>query len=193
MPAKRLNHTGPWNAWYHCMGHTYGTWLPGDPRGFRTRHHREHVEGDYKNPPPKGMYIARHARAKVIMTREPVYLSIEQRVLIVRLLVESLQRRDIEVIVACVTDAHFHILARFHSHNSRHVIGVAKKESSHYARQSGAATLGGLWAVRTKSRPINSREHQLNTARYIFDHRHQGGAVWYKQTVQRPRELRRER
>jgi hypothetical protein len=33
------------------MGHTYGTWLPGDPKGFRTRHHREHIEGDYKKPP----------------------------------------------------------------------------------------------------------------------------------------------
>src|SRR3954468_9029001 len=41
----------PWNNWYHCMGNTYGTWLPGDPRGFRTRLHREHVEGDYRNPP----------------------------------------------------------------------------------------------------------------------------------------------
>ncbi|MGH7177977.1 MAG: hypothetical protein ACREJC_11395, partial [Tepidisphaeraceae bacterium] len=23
----------PWNDWYHVMAHTYGTWLPGDPRG----------------------------------------------------------------------------------------------------------------------------------------------------------------
>jgi hypothetical protein len=45
----------PWNHWYHCMGNTFGTWLPGSPKGFRTRHHREHVEGDYKHPPPKGM------------------------------------------------------------------------------------------------------------------------------------------
>ena len=37
----------PWNDWYHVMCHTYGTWLPGDPKGFRTRHHREQVEGDY--------------------------------------------------------------------------------------------------------------------------------------------------
>lgn len=45
---------GPWNDWCHCMGHTYGTWLPGDPCSFRTRHHRQHIEGDYRNPPPKG-------------------------------------------------------------------------------------------------------------------------------------------
>ena len=69
----------PWNDWYHFMGHTYGTWLPGDPKGFRTRHHREHVEGDYKHPPPKGKYDARWERAKRLMKRDPVYLDEQQR------------------------------------------------------------------------------------------------------------------
>lgn len=31
-------------AWFHCIATTYGAWLYGDSRGFRTRHHREHVE-----------------------------------------------------------------------------------------------------------------------------------------------------
>src|SRR5437868_9283077 len=97
--------SGPWHHWYHCMGHTYGTWLPGDPKGFRTRHHREHVEGDYKNPPPKGMYDERHRRSKELMKRDPVFLTMEQRTLVVRLLVESLQRRNLDVIVASVTEA----------------------------------------------------------------------------------------
>src|SRR5258707_1081254 len=71
--------TKPWNDWYHIMCHTYGTWLPGDPKGCRTRHHREHVEGDYKNPPPKGKYDGLWARSKRLMKRDPVYLSSEQR------------------------------------------------------------------------------------------------------------------
>src|SRR5580704_13133022 len=103
---------GPWNDWYHCMGHTYGTWLPGDPKSFRTRHHRQHIEGDYKHPPPQGKYDAWHAHAKNLMTRDPVILSIDQRILIVRLMVESLQRRSFDIAVASVTDIHFHILAR---------------------------------------------------------------------------------
>jgi hypothetical protein len=168
------------------MGHTYGTWLPGDSRGFRTRHHREHVEGDYKHPPPKGLYDARREHAKSLMNRDPVYLSIDQRVLIVRLMVESLQRRSLDVAVACVTDVHFHILARFPDHNPRHWVGVAKKESSHYAKQAQLAPVGGIWAVRSKSLPARSRSHQLNAGRYIFDHRSQGGAVWYKHVVSRP-------
>lgn len=43
-----------WNAWYHVLTNTYGTWLRGDRRGWRERHHRKHVEGDYKNPPKPG-------------------------------------------------------------------------------------------------------------------------------------------
>lgn len=174
---------GPWNDWYHCMGHTYGTWLPGDPRGFRTRHHREHIEGDYKNRPPKGMYTAQYNHAKKLMKRDPVVLIIQQRLLVV----ESLQRRNMDVIVACVTDVHFHILARFPDHSPRHWVGVAKKESSHHAKQAHLAPPGGLWAIRTKSLPTRSRDHQLNIAKYIFDHRNEGRAVWYKGNVVNPK------
>lgn len=174
------DYKGPWNNWYHCMGHTYGTWLPGDPKGFRTRHHREHIVGDYKNPPPKGMYDKRHQHAKGLMKRDPIFLTPEQRLPVVRLLVESLQRRNFDIATACVTDVHFHILARIPDHHPRHWIGVAKKESSHYAREADLAPPGGLWAARSKTLPIHSRPHQINTARYIFDHQKEGGAVWYK-------------
>ena len=174
---------GPWHDWYHCMGHTYGTWLPGDPKGFRTRHHREHVEGDYKHPPPRGKYDQRHRHAKDLMKRDPVHLTMEQRKLIVQLLVESLQRRHLEVIVASVTEIHFHLLARFPDHNPRHWLGVAKKESSHYAKQAKLGVEGGLWAVRTKDLPAKNRGHQVATAGYIYDHLSEGGAVWYKKFV----------
>lgn len=113
------------------------------------------------------------------MKRDPIYLSVEQRTLVVRLLVESLQRRKLEVAVACVTDVHFHILAKIPDHNPRHWVGVAKKESAHHAKQVNLAALGGLWAVRSKSLPIRDRGHQINSAKYIFDHRLQGGSVWY--------------
>jgi len=57
----------PWNRWLHCILGTYGSWLPGEPRGFRTRHHREHVEGNYRNPPPPGLYEHRHEHARELM------------------------------------------------------------------------------------------------------------------------------
>ena len=57
--------------WFHFMTSTYGSWLYGDPRGFRTRHHREHVDGDYKNPPPLGLYSQQFERS-IKSLKQPV-------------------------------------------------------------------------------------------------------------------------
>ena len=101
------------NGWYHCMSSTYGAWLPGDPRGFRTRSHREHVEGDYKNPPPAGVYEQRHETAKGRMKRPAVVLSAEARRVVVKEIQDSLTRHGVEVIALSVSATHMHVLARF--------------------------------------------------------------------------------
>ena len=69
----------PWNDWYHTTAHTYGTWLRGDARGWRARHHREHVDGDYRNPPPKGKYDALYQYSKSLMKRDPEFRQLYQR------------------------------------------------------------------------------------------------------------------
>ncbi len=168
----------PWNDWYHVMCHTYGTWLPGDPRGFRTRHHREHVEGDYKNPPTPGQYERLLERSKQLMKREPVFLTVEQRRRAVDMIAESLLKRDIELLIAAVDRVHLHLLARFPDYNPRHWVGLAKKESSAYMKQEGLAPIGGLWATRCKAEPIKDRAHQLNTFRYLLEHRLKGAEIW---------------
>ena len=55
----------PEMIWRHVVISTHGNWLPGDPRGFRTRHHLEHVEGDYRNPPTPGIYDHRFDQTKL--------------------------------------------------------------------------------------------------------------------------------
>jgi hypothetical protein len=64
----------PWLNWLHCTGSTYGSWLRGDPRGWRARRHREHVDGDYRTPPASGTYEAMHERSKRLMKRPGVTL-----------------------------------------------------------------------------------------------------------------------
>jgi hypothetical protein len=168
----------PWNDWYHCMGNTYGTWLPGDPRGFRTRHHDEHVEGDYKAPPINGRYDERHEKARDFQKRPSIYLTVTQRRRALDEMVGSLLRRNLELIVMSVDRVHFHALCRFPDRNPRKWIGIAKKESSHYLKQVGSAPVGGLWAVRFKCLPVEDRSHQLWTVRYIRKHGKKGAAIW---------------
>src|SRR5438876_6544463 len=77
-------------SWYHVIATTYGAWLYGDARGFRTRHHREHVEGDYKNPPPPGTYADLEARSRASLKRPPVVLPKPLREVVGRAILERL-------------------------------------------------------------------------------------------------------
>jgi hypothetical protein len=198
----------PWNNWYHVTGNTYGTWLPGDPRGWRARHHREHVDGDYKNPPPPGAHAQRHDHAKRIMRRQRIILTPPQRRVACLEIADTLRFHAVEVIDVCVTPKHYHILARFQPlpgrslpqrvpilgarndapispiRTPRHLVGIAKKQSSKKLTREGLAPAGGVWAVRCKPKPIKDRQHQLRVAGYIKEHLKEGAAVW---SLLRPR------
>ena len=114
------------NDWHHVNGNTYGTWLPGDPRGWRERGHRKHCKGDYRSPPPKGSGDKLHQHARSLLTKPPVRLNAPQQVLAGRALVEMLVRQDIELLTLCLDDIHFHLLGRFPDAQVRPVVGRAK-------------------------------------------------------------------
>ena len=168
-----------WNNWYHVHQHTYGTWLPGDPRGFRTREHREHVDGDYKNPPPRGKYDERHEKSKSLMSRPPVRVVKDIRQFVVDAVADKLCRDGIQVLVVCLDGIHLHLLGKFADHLVRHWVGRAKKHSSHLVRQAGLRTeKGGLWSELCSVKPIKDREHQCRVFNYILEHQDRGAAIW---------------
>ena len=189
-----------WNGWYHCMSNTYGTWLPGDPRGFRTRKHREHVDGDYKNPPAKGKYNSRHEQGKRLLKRDPVILSPDARRACVEAMVYAwVEVHQVEVLAASVGGMHMHVLARFRRESpkpvdpqkpspsrgglretdpARYFVGIAKERSAKALTAAGLVEPGGVWAKRGKVVVIKDRTHQLNVYQYILDHALEGAAVW---------------
>jgi REP element-mobilizing transposase RayT len=168
-----------WNDWYHVTVHTYGSWLRGDPRGWRDKDHRQHVDGDYRNPPPLKLYERLHNHAKSIMKREPVLIAKDVRQIVVESVVEKLKFLEIQVIVASVDANHLHLLARFPDHRPKVWIGIAKKHASHVLRQSNLRLEpGGIWARYCRAEPIVDRRHQVNTFRYINAHAARGAAVW---------------
>jgi len=176
---KKTTPIAPWNNWYHVTVHVYGSWLRGDPRGWRARHHREHVDGDYKNPPPEGKYDNLFELSKALMKRDPVRIATELRQFIANAVAEKLRQDGIEVLIVCVDGKHLHVLTRFPDHNVRHWIGRAKKHASHSVRQEGLRTAeGGLWAKRCHAEPIADRGHQLRVFGYILGHLKKGGRAW---------------
>lgn len=170
----------PWKDWYHVTGTTYGAWLPGDSRGWKTRHHRRHIgqpgiEADpetYEGHP--GMLL--HARK--LMPRDPVVLTSDARRLAADTMIAALHSDHLLVAILAVTDLHFHALAKVPDHNPRKWFGIAKKRSAYVLANRGLCARGGVWAVRSHCRPIESREDQLNVVNYIAAHANQHAAIW---------------
>lgn len=175
-----------WRNWYHCTGGTYGAWVRGDPRGWRARHHREHVEGDYKRPPPHGKYLRIEKQSRALMRRERVVLDPEARDIAVRVMVEAFHYHRVEVVALCVGARHWHALLRFRppgdlsseDRDARKLIGIAKKRSAQALSDAGLVPAGGVWGVRFRIQPVKDRAHQVNITRYIHKHAQQGAAVW---------------
>jgi len=164
------------STWYHAILTTYGAWLYGDARGFRTRHHREHIDGDYRNPPPSGEYTSLEQRSRDALKQDPVVLPTSLR----RVVGLALRDRLVELggLVAClaVGGQHVHVLAKMPRGGARHYLGKAKRHAWFVLRQSGWS--GRLWGKRSKALLIRDRAHQLKVYHYILRHRREEAWVW---------------
>jgi hypothetical protein len=192
-----------WEEWFHCMGGTYGSWLRGDPRGWRERHHRQHVEGDYRNPPPREVSEPVFRRSLELMKRKAVRLDRRLRAIALVAIIESLREDGIDVLVASLDDHHLHLLGKFVDCNPRTKLGWAKLNATKKVKafladqkkaHGDAMGLGfplnlrkgeGIWAKRSKAEPIRDRSHQINTCGYIADHGKRGAIVFIHPIVER--------
>ena len=162
--------------WYHIILTTYGAWLPGDPRGFRTRHHRQHVEGDYRNPPPKEKYEKLETHSKKSIKHPPIILSPELRSVVGKALHNRLNETNVSVACLSVGGQHIHLLVKMPIGQTRNVIGNAKRHAWFVLREKG--WINKLWGKRAKSIPIRDRPHQINVYNYIIEHQNEGAWVW---------------
>jgi hypothetical protein len=170
--------------WYHIICTTYGAWLYGDARGFRTRHHREHVEGDYKNPPPPGLYADLERRSRESLKRSPVVLPRPLREVIGRAIIERLTGLGALMVCISVGGQHIHLLAKMPFRRARWMMGKAKRHVWFVLRDRG--WVGKLWGKRGKELQVRDREHQLNVYHYIMRHAAQGAWVWSMLSEKKP-------
>ena len=196
MPAGGIN-PNAWHNWYHCVGSTFGTWLRGDLRGFRTFRHREHVEGDYKNPPAPGVWEPVFELSKAAMKNPPVVLDRLQRRVVCQAMVEKLESDRVEYVALAIGSNHFHLLARFPSvghpeaapfknqlledgrdPSPRYYLSRARRNASFALRAEGIKPASRVWAARPKCLPVCDRSHQVNVVRYIASHTKEQAAVW---------------
>ena len=162
--------------WFHVTFSTYGSWLPGDPRGFRTRDHREHVEGDYKNPPPAGQVEGLRQRSHARLKRPMVRLTPQQRACAGRAMVEMLRRLEMTVVAIAVGAQHVHIVVQLPDDDAKLVVGRAKKHAAHVLIEDGFR--GGPWAKGCRTQPIVDQAHQHSAISYVARHKDQGAWAW---------------
>jgi REP element-mobilizing transposase RayT len=166
----------PGKRWYHVTFSTYNSWLPGDPRGFRSKHHRIHSSGDHRNPPPKGEHAGLHAHAKAISGR-PVILETAQRITVGKAVVQNLLKHGHDILVISVSAMHVHTLAQLSEdlQQAKDAVGFAKLSASIRIKDD---VPGQVWARGCKPKPIRDEIHHRNTFGYICRHLDEGAWVW---------------
>jgi len=124
------DHRSITGRWFHVVLTTYGAWLPGDVRGFRTRRHREPVEGDYKRRPPSGLYRNLRLAAKQALKHGPVSLTYGSRRVVANAMVEKLEQRGVFVLCIAVATQHVHLLLKMPPARVRDWVGHAKRHAT---------------------------------------------------------------
>ena len=168
--------TMPSGDWFHVVLTYYGNWLPGDPRGFRTRHHRLHVEGDYKHPPPKGTHLPILHRSKLLLKQPKIILAPAQQGIIGFAFLESLASLGHQALTLAVSSTHLHLQVKIPPDVVRLHCGKAKKHAWHCLNKQGWQ--GKLWAKGGKYQPILHYSHHKNTRAYILNHALEKAWVW---------------
>jgi len=168
--------TGHRNSWFHVVLTTYGSWLPGDNRGFRTRHHRLHVEGDYTHPPPSNAFGTLKRHSQQSLKHDSVSLNTDQRRMACRAIRDSLFESGATIACLAVAARHVHILVQLPPEETRKRIGTAKRHTWHVLNETGWTKK--LWAKGGKFVPVNDEQHWSNVFRYIRRHEEEGACVW---------------
>jgi len=174
----------PGKAWRHVTISTLNSWLPGDPRGWRSRRHRRHSSGDYRSPPPDGEHAGLHERARRI-SGEVGVIAPELRAVIGESIQTCLEREH-RVLALTVAATHAHILVELplEIDRVRTIIGEAKNVASRRVRREMP---GRVWSAGGSYRLVETVAHQRRVFGYIRDHVHEGAWVWtYRDGVLTP-------
>ena len=164
----------PGKRWRHVIINTKGSWLHGDARGFRSRDHRIHSSGDYRNRPPRGEHLGLNLSEHLKSGLE-VTLPHELRAIVGRAIIEHFRSEKHRLLCVAVTKVHAHALVELpdHMHCVKAIVGHAKRNSS---RAIKASIPGSVWSAGGTYRPVNSASHQKSAYEYIlYD---QGRDAW---------------
>jgi hypothetical protein len=122
--------------WRHVVISTLNSWLPGDPRGFRSRDHKVHSSGDYKNPPPTGEHEGLYNYSKEI-SGSPVVIPRHLREAAGRAIRRKLKKRNLRVLAVSVAGMHAHPAGGIAGQSLAHSPHHRPVQGGRFARSAG--------------------------------------------------------
>ena len=168
-------------TWWLVTWSTYGSWLPGDPRGFQTRRGKEYV------PPPERYakpgeptynpsdYSKRYQSAKA-MGAAPGKLAASHRKCVLDAVVKQLAKLPVVPAALAVSSEHSHLLAKFGGLKIRTTAGVLKGEATKALREAGFNE-EQIWGAECHMKSKKEgREFQI-ALRYVSNHVDEGAEV----------------
>ncbi len=168
--------------WWLISWTTYGSWLPGDERGYRTWRGREYV------PPPERYaqpgeptyhasdHVAVHQLAESI-SDEPVYLTRDQMEIGLAAMVEEIAQIPIIPAIMSVGDGHVHWLCYF---GTLEIWPTVSRIKAAATRELNARGFQGKkpWTKGCNMRSKSTRRECRNAYKYVRDHRDQGCLIY---------------
>jgi REP element-mobilizing transposase RayT len=165
----------PGMMWRHVIISTRRSWLHGDARGFRSRKHRIHSSGDYRNPPPPGEHGGLHRYHEKRAKGEVIKIPRQLRAELGAAVVAKVLAMGYRVLVLSVSAKHLHALVELpiDPAKTRSIVGKWKTVRTRAVR---TALPGSIWGEGGKYKPAKDRAHQRAAFKYIRDD--QGPVAW---------------
>jgi hypothetical protein len=168
--------------WWLISWTTYGTWVPGDERGYRTWRRRQYVAPPqrYARQGEQGYRAADqadvHSLARAIAD-EPVYLANEQIEIALTTMIAEIAQIPVMPAILSLGEAHAHWLCYFGPLEIRPTVNRVKAAST---RELNAAGFSGKkpWTKGRNMRSKSTRREYDTAYKYVLGHRDQNCSVY---------------
>jgi REP element-mobilizing transposase RayT len=163
--------------WRHLILSTHRNWLHGSQRGFRSRRHRIHSSGDYKNPPPEGEHEGLRDYHRQCFRGRRVEIPLDLRQELCHVIALKLIRLGCPVLTVSVGRKHAHALAEVPADLSvvRQIVGKCKTARSTRIRQ---LLPGTIWGEGGKWKLVPTRAIRDRVFGYIADDQERDARTW---------------
>jgi hypothetical protein len=169
-------------VWWLITWGTYGSWLPGDPRGFRTWRRREYVPPTYGKAQSgeriydPAAYTERLDESRSRLTSTAVSLTVhERREACSALVVEIAAVRIVPAILA-VAKHHAHLISQFGDLEIRPTVGRLKAAATR-SMKDPSFDPPSVWAKGCHMESLNSENDFVAAYQYVEQHGAQGAVI----------------